>query len=306
MKTIGIIGAGTMGNGIAHTFAQYGYQVSLIDVNEESLKKAITTITTNLDRIIAKGKLTESDKTSTLSKIKTFTKLEQAVVNCDLVVEAATENMEVKLHIFRQLDQLCPEQTILASNTSSISITKIASVTKRANKVIGMHFMNPVPIMKLVEVIRGYKTSDATTETIMKLSKSLEKAPVEVNDYPGFVANRILMPMINEAIYSLYERVAGVEEIDTVMKLGMAHPMGPLQLADFIGLDVCLSILHVLHDGFGNPKYAPCPLLVNMVTAGNLGVKTKEGFYAYQNGSKELAVSSRFAKTISKSSETVQ
>ncbi len=294
MKTIGVIGAGTMGNGIAHTFAQYGYQVALIDVSEESLKKAIATIGNNLDRIIAKGKLTEADKTKTLSRIKTFTKLEQAIGNCDLVIEAATENMEIKLNIFRQLDQLCSSQTILASNTSSISITKIASVTKRADKVIGMHFMNPVPVMKLVEVIRGYKTSDATTETIMTLSKSLEKTPVEVNDYPGFVANRILMPMINEAIYSLYEGVAGVEEIDTVMKLGMAHPMGPLQLADFIGLDVCLSILNVLHDGFGNPKYAPCPLLVNMVTAGNLGVKTKEGFYAYQSGTKELKVSSLF------------
>ena len=294
MKKIGVIGAGTMGNGIAHTFAQYGYEVALIDVNEESLKKAIATIGSNLDRIIAKGRLAEADKVATLSRITAFTRLEQAVTNCNLIIEAATENMEVKLNIFRELDQLCSPQTILASNTSSISITKIASVTKRADKVIGMHFMNPVPVMKLVEVIRGYKTSDETTQTIMELSKLLEKIPVEVNDYPGFVANRILMPMINEAIYSLYEGVAGVEEIDAVMKLGMAHPMGPLQLADFIGLDICLSILYVLHNGFGNPKYAPCPLLVNMVTAGNLGVKTKEGFYTYQNGIKELKISHRF------------
>jgi 3-hydroxybutyryl-CoA dehydrogenase len=296
MQKIGVIGAGTMGNGIAHTFAQYGYEVSLIDISEDALKKAIATIGNNLDRIIAKGKLTEQDKTNTLSRIKTFSKFEEGISNCELVVEAATENIEIKLNLFKQLDQLCSPLTILASNTSSISITKIASVTKRPDKVIGMHFMNPVPIMKLVEVIRGYKTSDNTTESIMSLSKSLEKIPVEVNDYPGFIANRILMPMINESIYALYEGVAGIEEIDAVMKLGMAHPMGPLQLADFIGLDVCLSILNVLHSGFGNPKYAPCPLLVNMITAGNLGVKTKEGFYIYQSGSKELLVSPRFRK----------
>jgi 3-hydroxybutyryl-CoA dehydrogenase len=296
MKNISVIGSGTMGNGIAHVFAQHGYEVSLIDIKQEFLDKALATIGKNLDRQVSKGALTEQDKDVALSKIKTFTELESGVKNADLVVEAATENMGLKLDIFRQIDQFSPSGAILATNTSSISITKIAAVTKRPSQVIGMHFMNPVPVMKLVEVIRGYATSDEVTSRIMELSKKLSKDPVEVNDYPGFVANRILMPMINEAIYSLYEGVAGVYEIDTVMKLGMAHPMGPLQLADFIGLDVCLSILRVLQDGFGNPKYAPCPLLVNMVEAGFKGVKTGEGFYQYTPGSKDLVVAPRFKK----------
>jgi 3-hydroxybutyryl-CoA dehydrogenase len=296
MKNIAVIGSGTMGNGIAHTFAQFGYQVALIDVSAEALNKGMATIGKNLDRMVAKGSITASDKENTLANIKTHTALAEGISNADLVVEAATENVELKLNIFRELDKACGAATILASNTSSISITRIASVTKRADKVIGMHFMNPVPIMKLVEVIRGYSTSDEVTATIMELSKKLGKTPVEVNDYPGFVANRILMPMINEAIYTLYEGVAGVHEIDTVMKLGMAHPMGPLQLADFIGLDVCLSILNVLHNGFGNPKYAPCPLLVNMVTAGNLGAKSGQGFYSYSHETKDLVVADRFRK----------
>tara|TARA_R110000868_G_scaffold59371_1_gene182221 strand:+ start:178 stop:1065 length:888 start_codon:yes stop_codon:yes gene_type:complete len=294
MENIAVIGAGTMGNGIAHTFAQFGYQVALIDLSQESLDRAIQTISKNLDRQVAKERISEADKTATLKNIKPFTALEDGVKGVDLVVEAATENMEIKLKILKQLDEICAKNTILASNTSSISITKIGSVTKRPEQVIGMHFMNPVPIMKLVEIIRGYATSDAVTATIMELSKKLQKEPVEVNDYPGFVANRILMPMINEAIYTLYEGVAGVEDIDTVMKLGMAHPMGPLQLADFIGLDVCLSILEVLYNGFGNPKYAPCPLLVNMVTAKKLGAKSGEGFYNYQHGGKDLVVSNNF------------
>ena len=296
MKSVAVIGSGTMGNGIAHVFAQYGYAVSLIDIAEEPLKKAVQTIEKNLGRQVEKGTITDDTRKKALGNIQTFTDLKSGVSNVDLVVEAATENEELKLKIFRDLDAAAKPEAILASNTSSISITKIASVTKRPSQVIGMHFMNPVPLMKLVEVIRGYNTSDEVTEQIMSLSRKLEKIPVEVNDYPGFVANRILMPMINEAIYSLYEGVAGVEEIDTVMKLGMAHPMGPLQLADFIGLDVCLSILHVLHDGFGNPKYAPCPLLVNMIQAGHKGVKTGSGFYQYTAGSKELKVASRFAK----------
>jgi 3-hydroxybutyryl-CoA dehydrogenase len=294
MKNIAVIGSGTMGNGIAHVFAQYGYQVSLIDIDEEPLKKGMANIEKNLDRQVSKQLITEDTKKQALGNIKTFTSVQEGVKSADLVVEAATENVELKLKLFKDLDSYCKPEAILASNTSSISITKIASVTKRPDKVIGMHFMNPVPVMKLVEVIRGYNTTDAVTSTIMQLSKMLEKVPVEVNDYPGFVANRILMPMINEAIYSLYEGVAGVTEIDTVMKLGMAHPMGPLQLADFIGLDVCLSILHVLHDGFGNPKYAPCPLLVNMVQAGHKGVKSGSGFYQYAAGSKELVVADRF------------
>ena len=285
-----------MGNGIAHVFAQHGYEVSLIDIKQELLDKALATITKNLDRQVGKGLISEDEKFASLGRIKTFTELENGVKSADLVVEAATENMEIKLDLFRQLDQFSPEKAILASNTSSISITKIAAATKRPEQVIGMHFMNPVPVMKLVEVIQGYATSDEVTAIIMKLSASLSKDPVEVNDYPGFVANRILMPMINEAIYSLFEGVAGVQEIDTVMKLGMAHPMGPLQLADFIGLDVCLSILKVLHDGFGNPKYAPCPLLVNMVQAGYKGVKSGEGFYKYTAGSKDSVVSPRFTK----------
>jgi 3-hydroxybutyryl-CoA dehydrogenase len=298
IKNIAVIGSGTMGNGIAHVFAQHGYQVALIDVNAQALEKAIATITKNVDRQIAKGSLTEGDKTKLLAGIKTYIKLEDGVKQADLVIEAATENVTIKLEIFKQLDAVCDANTILASNTSSISITKIASVTKRADKVIGMHFMNPVPVMKLVEVIRGYTTSDEVTNLIMQTSKDLGKAPVEVNDYPGFVANRILMPMINEAIYTLYENVAGVSEIDTVMKLGMAHPMGPLQLADFIGLDVCLNILNVLYSGFGNPKYAPCPLLVNMVTAGSLGIKSGKGFYEYTAGNKDLIVAERFRKTV--------
>jgi 3-hydroxybutyryl-CoA dehydrogenase len=295
MKNITVIGSGTMGNGIAHVFAQNNFKVSLVDVNETALKKAIETIGKNLDRQVSKGQLTEADKANALANLTTYTDLKQGAANADLVVEAATENMNIKLDIFRTLDEVTPAHCILASNTSSISITKIASVTKRADKVIGMHFMNPVPVMKLVEIINGYKTSAEVTQTITELSKAIGKVPASSNDYPGFIANRILMPMINEAIISLHEGVGGVEEIDTVMKLGMAHPMGPLQLADFIGLDVCLAILNVLHDGFGNPKYAPCPLLVNMVTAGNLGVKSGEGFYKHTPGSKELVVSPMFA-----------
>ncbi len=296
MKNIAVIGSGTMGNGIAHVFAQYGYNVSLIDINETALQKALQTIGGNLDRQIKKDTLTEEAKASTLNNIKIYTQLAEGVAQADLVVEAATENPVTKLNIFTELDKVCPAHTILASNTSSISITKIGSATKRPEKVIGMHFMNPVPVMKLVEVIRGYATSSEVTATIMDLSKKLEKVPVEVNDYPGFVSNRILMPMINEAIYTLFEGVAGVQEIDTVMKLGMAHPMGPLQLADFIGLDVCKYILDVLYAGFGNPKYAPCPLLVNMVQAGHLGVKSGKGFYVYTQGSKDLVVADSFKK----------
>ncbi len=296
MKNIVVIGAGTMGNGIAHTFAQSGFNVNLVDVSQEALDKGIKTIAANLDRIIAKGNLTEEQKSKTLGNIKTFTDLKPASQNADLIVEAATENQDLKLKIFRQMDEFSPENCILATNTSSISITKIASVTKRPEKVIGMHFMNPVPIMKLVEIIKGYSTSKETFDKIFEMSKTLGKAPVEVNDYPGFVANRILMPMINEAIETLYNNVAGVEEIDTVMKLGMAHPMGPLQLADFIGLDVCLAILNVMYDGFKNPKYAPNPLLVNMVMAGKMGVKSGEGFYDYSEGKKAEKVSKMFVK----------
>jgi 3-hydroxybutyryl-CoA dehydrogenase len=294
MKNISVIGSGTMGNGIAHVFAQHGFTVSLVDISQEALTNAINTINKNLDRQVAKQTLTEEEKKATLSRIQIFTSTAEGCAKADLVVEAATENVELKLNIFRELSSVTSGDCILASNTSSISITKIASVTSRPDQVIGMHFMNPVPVMKLVEVIRGYATSDEVTRKIMTVSQALGKVPVEVNDYPGFVANRILMPMINEAIYTLYEGVAGVEEIDTVMKLGMAHPMGPLQLADFIGLDVCLSILHVLHQGFGNPKYYPCPLLTNMVQAGHKGVKTGSGFYTYQSGSKELVVASGF------------
>ncbi len=294
MKNITVIGSGTMGNGIAHTFAQYGYQVNLIDVNETALQKALATIAKNLDRQVSKGTITEADKTATLGNITTFTNLKDAATNADLVVEAASENMAIKLDIFKQLDEICPAHTILASNTSSISITKIASVTKRADKVIGMHFMNPVPVMKLVEVINGFKTSKEVTDTIINLSKAVGKIPALANDYAGFIANRILMPMINEAIFCLQQGVGSVESIDTVMKLGMAHPMGPLQLADFIGLDVCLAIMNVLHEGLGDHRYAPSPLLVNMVTAGNLGVKSGEGFYVYTAGSKDLVVSDRF------------
>lgn len=296
MKKIAVIGSGTMGNGIAHVFAQNGYEVALIDISRDALDRAVATITKNLDRQLSKEKITVELKESTLANISTYTEMKEGVAGVDLVVEAATENIDLKLKIFKELDDICDAGTLLASNTSSISITKIAAVTNRADKVIGMHFMNPVPIMKLIEVIRGYNTTDEVTNTIMELSRNLGKEPVEVNDYPGFVANRILMPMINEAIYSLYEGVAGVEEIDTVMKLGMAHPMGPLQLADFIGLDVCLSILNVLYDGFGNPKYAPCPLLVNMVEAGHKGVKSGSGFYSWGHGSKELVVAPRFSK----------
>jgi 3-hydroxybutyryl-CoA dehydrogenase len=296
MKNIAVIGAGTMGNGIAHTFAQFGFQVNLIDVSSNALEKGMATILSNLERMVSKEQISSDLKLQTLQNIKTFTVVKDGVSNVDLVVEAATENVDLKLKIFKELDEVCADHTILATNTSSISITKIGAVTKRPSKVIGMHFMNPVPIMKLVEIIRGYSTSDDVTNIIMELSKNLNKVPVEVNDYPGFVANRILMPMINEAIYSLYEGVAGVYEIDTVMKLGMAHPMGPLQLADFIGLDVCLSILKVLHDGFGNPKYAPCPLLVNMVTAGKLGVKSSEGFYDYSTSRKAEIISKQFTK----------
>ena len=294
MKKIVVIGAGTMGNGIAHVFAMNGYDTSIIDISEVALQKAIANITKNLDRMLGKATITEEDKTNTLNRLSTFTDLETNIKDADLIVEAATENIDLKLKIFKTLDEHAPEKCILASNTSSISITKIASVTKRPDKVIGMHFMNPVPIMKLVEVIRGYATTDEVTSTIMELSKKLGKVPVEVNDYPGFVANRILMPMINEAIITLHEGVAGVEEIDTVMKLGMAHPMGPLQLADFIGLDICLAIMQVLYNGFGSAKYYPCPLLVNMVTAGKLGAKSGEGFYTYSSESRELKVSKNF------------
>lgn len=295
MKNIAVIGAGSMGNGIAHTFAQFGYKVNLIDISQESLDKGMATITKNLDRMLSKEKISEEEKKSTLDNITTYTDLKEGAKSVDLVVEAATENEKIKLDLFKQLDEICPEETILASNTSSIPITKIAAVTKRAEKVIGMHFMNPVPIMKLVEIIRGYNTSNQTNDSIVELSKNLKKVPTEVNDYPGFVANRILMPMINEAIETLYNNVAGVQEIDTVMKLGMAHPMGPLQLADFIGLDVCLSILEVMYDGFKNPKYAPCPLLVNMVRAGKMGVKSGEGFYDYSESRKAEKVSSQFS-----------
>jgi len=293
IKQVAVIGAGTMGNGIAHLFAQYGFKVNLIDVSEKQLAKAIETIGKNLDRQVAKGVLEPAAKESTLQNLTTLTSITAGISDVQLVIEAATENVELKLKIFKELGEEAPEGCILASNTSSISITKIAAATGRAGKVIGMHFMNPVPVLKLVEIINGYATEPDVTETIVDLSKTLGKVPCVVNDYPGFVANRILMPMINEAIYTLYEGAAGVEEIDTVMKLGMAHPMGPLQLADFIGLDVCLSILRVLHDGFGNPKYAPCPLLVNMVTAGKLGAKNGEGFYKYIPGSKELTVAYR-------------
>ncbi len=296
MKNIAVIGSGTMGNGIAHVFVQNGYKVSLIDISEDSLKKAVATIDKNLGRQVEKGTLTKEVKNQAIANITTTTFLKEGVKDAELVIEAATENIDLKLKIFREIDENTRPETILTSNTSSISITKIASVTKSPDKVIGMHFMNPVPIMKLVEVIRGYSTSDAVTKVVMDLSVALGKVPVEVNDYPGFIANRILMPMINESIYSLYERVAGVEEIDTVMKLGMAHPMGPLQLADFIGLDICLSILNVLYSGFGNPKYAPCPLLVNMVQAGHKGIKSGIGFYKYTPGSKDLAVADRFRK----------
>jgi 3-hydroxybutyryl-CoA dehydrogenase len=296
MKNITVIGAGTMGNGIAHVFAQNGYEVTLVDLKSELLEKAMINITKNIERQVQKGILTEEGKTSTINNIKTSTDLKAAAAQSDLIVEVVSENMAVKESIFKIIDEAAPENTILASNTSSISITKLASFTKRPDKVIGMHFMNPVPVMKLIEIIRGYATSDETTNTIMEMSQNLQKIPVEVNDYPGFVANRILMPMINEAIYTLYEGVGGVQEIDTVMKLGMAHPMGPLQLADFIGLDICLAIMNVLYDGFKNPKYAPCPLLVNMVVAGKLGVKTGEGFYVHSRTSKDLIVAPSFQK----------
>jgi 3-hydroxybutyryl-CoA dehydrogenase len=297
IQNVAVIGAGTMGNGIAHVFAQNGFRVTIIDVNRAQAEKAIQTISKNFDRQIAKGTVTEEKKKSALANIQPYADLAAGVKDCQLVVEAATENIDLKLKIFKQLDEFAPASAILATNTSSISITKIAATTRRPQLVIGMHFMNPVPVMKLVEIINGYATEKNVTNTIVDLSKKLEKVPCVVNDYPGFIANRILMPMINEAIYSLYEGVAGVEEIDLVMKLGMAHPMGPLQLADFIGLDVCLSILNVLHQGFGNPKYAPCPLLVNMVTAGKLGVKGGEGFYSYaQTGNKELVISERFKR----------
>jgi 3-hydroxybutyryl-CoA dehydrogenase len=296
MKNVAVIGAGTMGNGIAHTFAQSGFKVALIDINEISLEKGMATIVKNLDRMVAKEKISEAEKSKTLSNIATYTSLADGVKAIDLVIEAATENVDLKLKIFKELDNTCPKETILATNTSSISITQIAAVTSRPDKVVGMHFMNPVPIMKLVEIIRGYSTSDEITNTIMELSKALGKVPVEVNDYPGFVANRILMPMLNESIETLYNGVAGVDEIDTVMKLGMAHPMGPLQLADFIGLDVCLSILNVMYDGFKKPKYAPCPLLVNMVRAGKLGIKSGEGFYDYSESRKAEKVSKQFSK----------
>ncbi len=294
IKNVSVIGAGTMGNGIAHVFAQTGFAVTLVDVNAGQLEKAIATISKNIDRQIAKGVVTDEQKAATLQNISTHTSIAEGVKSADLVVEAATENVQLKLDIFKQIDEAAPKHSILASNTSSISITKIGSVTKRPEMLIGMHFMNPVPVMKLVEIINGYATKKEVTDIVFELSKQLGKIPCIVNDYPGFIANRILMPMINEAVFSLYEGVAGVEEIDTVMKLGMAHPMGPLQLADFIGLDVCHSILKVLHDGFGNPKYAPCPLLTNMVTAGKTGVKSGEGFYLYSGNSKELVVSSSF------------
>ncbi|MCB0555808.1 MAG: 3-hydroxybutyryl-CoA dehydrogenase [Phaeodactylibacter sp.] len=296
MKKITVIGAGAMGNGIAHVFAMHGYQVALVDIAQAALDKGMATIEKNLSRMQAKEKITEAEMKATLGRIHTFTSLAEGVKEAELVVEAATENIGLKLKIFEELDAHVPAGAILASNTSSISITRIAAATKRPGQVIGMHFMNPVPVMKLVEVIRGYATTKDVTATIMELSRKLGKIPVEVSDYPGFISNRILMPMINEAVYALFEGVAGVTEIDTVMKLGMAHPMGPLQLADFIGLDVCLSILNVLFEGFGNPKYAPCPLLVNMVTAGKLGAKSGEGFYTYQAGSKELVVSDAFRR----------
>ncbi len=296
MKNITVIGAGTMGNGIAHTFAQKNFNVSLVDISADSLIRAVSTISKNLDRLIKKEKITEAEKVNTLSKITTNTDINSAIKGADLVVEAATENIDLKLKIFKQLDEICDSNTILATNTSSISITKIAAVTNRPTQVIGMHFMNPVPVMKLVEVIRGYATSNEVTKRVMEMSRTLGKSPVEVNDYPGFVANRILMPMINEAIETLFQGVAGVEEIDTVMMLGMAHPMGPLHLADFIGLDVCLSILEVMHEGFGKPKYAPNPLLVNMVMAGKLGIKSGEGFYDYSEGPRNKKVSTQFEK----------
>ena len=296
MKNISVIGSGTMGNGIAHVIAQHGHQVSLIDISQTALDKALTTIGKNLDRQVKKELIDEAAKASTLNNITTYTDMTEGAKNAKLVIEAATENIDLKLDIFKQLDEICGENCILATNTSSISITKIAAVTQRPAQVIGMHFMNPVPVMKLVEIIRGFNTSDEVTQKIMELSSALGKTPVEVNDYPGFVANRVLMPMINEAISTLFEGVAGVKEIDTVMKLGMAHPMGPLQLADFIGLDVCLSILNVLYDGFGNPKYAPCPLLVNMVEAGHKGVKSGAGFYNWSQGTKDLIVADSFTK----------
>jgi len=295
MKQIAVIGAGTMGNGIAHTFAQSGFTVKLIDVSEKSIEKGMATIAGNLDRMVAKGSITEADKHNTIGNIITYTDLKDGVTGVDLVVEAATENVELKLNIFRQLNEACSHNTVLATNTSSISITQIAAIVSHPERVIGMHFMNPVPIMKLVEIIRGYNTTDEVTKLIMDLSVKLGKTPVEVNDYPGFVANRILMPMINESVETLYNGVAGVYEIDTVMKLGMAHPMGPLQLADFIGLDVCLAILNVMYDGFKNPKYAPCPLLVNMVRAGKLGVKSGEGFYDYSESKKAEKVAKQFS-----------
>lgn len=296
IKSVAVIGSGTMGNGIAHVFAQYGYNVLLVDISQEALDKALAVIAKNLARQVEKGSISEDARNEALARINTSTAYDGALASCDLVIEAATENPQIKADIFRKLDAICKPEAILATNTSSISITKIASVTSRPDKVIGMHFMNPVPVMKLVEVIRGYSTSNEVCALIMKTSESLAKIPVEVNDYPGFVANKILMPMINEAVITLHEGVAGVEEIDTVMKLGMAHPMGPLQLADFIGLDVCLAILKVLQDGFGNPKYAPCPLLVNMVTAGKLGAKSGEGFYLHTPGSKELKVAPNFVR----------
>ena len=296
MKNITVIGAGTMGNGIAHTFAQKDFNVNLVDISADALERAISTISKNLDRMVKKERITEDDKDNTLSNITTYTNIQEGVKGVDLVVEAATENIDLKLKIFKQLDEICDTNTLLATNTSSISITKIAAVTNRPTQVIGMHFMNPVPVMKLVEVIRGYATSNEVTERIMEMSRTLGKSPVEVNDYPGFVANRILMPMINESIETLFQGVAGVEEIDTVMMLGMAHPMGPLHLADFIGLDVCLSILEVMHQGYGNPKYAPNPLLVNMVTAGKLGVKSGEGFYNYSEGPRNKKVALQFIK----------
>ena len=296
MKNITVIGAGTMGNGIAHTFAQKDFNVNLVDISADALERAMATISKNLDRMVKKERITENDKNNTLSNITTYTDIKEGVKGVDLVVEAATENIDLKLKIFKQLDEICDTNTLLATNTSSISITKIAAVTNRPTQVIGMHFMNPVPVMKLVEVIRGYATSDKVTERIMEMSRTLGKSPVEVNDYPGFVANRILMPMINESIETLFQGVAGVEEIDTVMMLGMAHPMGPLHLADFIGLDVCLSILEVMHEGFGNPKYAPNPLLVNMVTAGKLGIKSGEGFYNYSEGPRNKKVAEQFVK----------
>ena len=296
MKNITVIGAGTMGNGIAHTFAQKNFNVNLVDISADSLKKAITTISNNLDRMVKKEKITNAEKVNTLANITTYTDINAGVNGVDLVVEAATENIDLKLKIFKQLDDICDVSTLLATNTSSISITKIAAITSRPSQVIGMHFMNPVPVMKLVEVIRGYETSDEVTKKVMEMSKILGKTPVEVNDYPGFVANRILMPMINESIETLFQGVAGVEEIDTVMMLGMAHPMGPLHLADFIGLDVCLSILEVMQDGFGKSKYAPNPLLVNMVMAGKLGVKSGEGFYDYSDGPRNKKVSNQFLK----------